>query len=91
MPKSISHKIFQEQKNSWISTLWKKSTLLKLFSKIFMQNYDDERSSYVDTRDENVHIISGRRIKLFKNSIEIVPEPRMLGKHFNHLLDDKHF
>ena len=55
-----------------------------------MQNYDDERSSYVDTRDENVHI-SGRRIKLFKNSIEIVPEPRMLGKHFNHLLYDKHF
>ena len=46
-----------------------------------MQNYDDERSSYVDTRDENVHI-SGRRIKLFKNSIEIVPEPRMLGKTF---------
>ena len=55
-----------------------------------MQNYDDERSSYVDTRDENVHI-SGRRIRLFKNSIEIVPEPSMLGKHFNHLLDDKHF
>ena len=50
-------------------------------TKIFMQNYDDERSSYVDTRDENVHI-SGRRIKLFKNSIEIVPEPRMLGKTF---------
>ena len=55
-----------------------------------MQNYDDERSSYVDTRDENVHI-RGRRIRLFKNSIEIVPEPRMLGNYFNHLLDDKHF